>query len=427
MSMTGMTIAEKILAKHCGKEKVVPSELVNVDIDVILAHEVTTPPAISELERIGADRVFDPDRIIVTPDHFVPNKDEKSAELAKRLRDWVRRHKIKNYYEIGRHGICHTMLLEQGHIGPGMVVVCGDSHTCTHGVAGAFGWGVGSTELAAAIATGKVWLEVPETIKVVINGKLRKGVYSKDVILCVLSKLGVAGATDKVIEFSGPAIDGMEVEDRVTLTNMTVEAGATLGIINPDRKLLDYLSRRTKRKFEMVRSDPDARYSEVLNFDVSGLEPMVSVPPLPSNGRPVSKVKGIKIDQAVIGSCTNGRIADLREAAKIVKGRKVAEYVRMIVIPATTEIWKQANREGLLDIFTEAGATVSAPTCGPCLGGHMGVLAAGEVAIASTNRNFVGRMGSPKSLVYIASPATVAASAIAGEITDPRKLFSKKL
>jgi len=419
--MAGMTIAEKILAKHCGKEKVVPGELVNIDIDVILAHEVTTPPAISELERIGADRVFDPDRIIVTPDHFVPNKDEKSAELAKRLRDWVKKHGIKNYYEIGRHGICHTMLLEQGHVGPGMVVVCGDSHTCTHGVAGAFGWGVGSTELAAAIATGKVWLEVPETIKVVINGKLQKGVYSKDVILHVLSRLGVSGANDKVIEFHGPVIDAMEVEDRVTLTNMAVEAGATLGIINPDRKLLDYLSKRTDRKFDVLRSDPDAKYSETFNFDVSRLEPMVGVPPLPSNGRQARTLKGIKIDQAVIGSCTNGRLRDLREAARIMKGRKVAEYVRMIVIPATTEIWKQANREGLLDIFTEAGAAVSAPTCGPCLGGHMGVLAAGEVAIASTNRNFTGRMGSPKSKVYIASPATVAASAVAGEIVDPRK------
>lgn len=427
MNMRGMTITEKILAKHCGRKKVVPGEFVNVDIDIILAHEVTTPPAISELEKLGVDRVFDPDRIVVTPDHFVPNKDEKSAELAKRLRDWVKRHKIRNYYEIGRHGICHTILLEQGHVGPGMIVVCGDSHTCTHGVAGAFGWGVGSTELAAAIATGKVWLEVPETIKIVINGKLRKGVYSKDVILYVLSKIGVAGATDKVIEFSGTAIDAMEVEDRVTITNMTVEAGATLGIINPDKKLLDYLRQRTDRKFEAVRSDPDAKYAEVFEFDVSGLEPMVGVPPLPSNGRPVKNVKGVKIDQAVIGSCTNGRIRDLREAARILKGRKVANFVRMIVIPATTEVWKQANREGLLDIFTEAGATVSTPTCGPCLGGYMGVLAAGEVAIASTNRNFVGRMGSPKSLVYIASPATVAASAIKGEITDPRKLFRKKL
>lgn len=416
-----MTITEKILAKHCGKESVVPGELVNVGIDIILAHEVTTPAAISALENVNLDKVFDPDKIVVTPDHFVPNKDEKSADLAKRLREWVKRHKIKNYYEIGRHGICHTILLEQGHVGPGMIVVCGDSHTCTHGVAGAFGWGVGSTELAAAIATGKVWFEVPETIKVVINGKLKKGVYSKDVILKIISKLGVAGATDKVIEFSGSTIDEMEVEDRVTLTNMAVEAGATVGIINPDRKLMNYLKERTDKKFDMVQSDPDANYSETLEFDVSNLEPLVGAPPLPSNGKPVKDVKNVKVDQAVIGSCTNGRIQDLREAAKILKGHKVAPFVRMIIIPATTDIWKQANEEGLFDIFTEAGATVSTPTCGPCLGGHMGVLADGEVAIASTNRNFVGRMGSPKSFVYIASPATVAASAIKGEITGPEE------
>ncbi len=417
----GMTISEKILAKHCGKTKVSPGELVSVDVDVILAHEVTTPPAINELARLGVDRVFDPRKIVVTPDHFVPNKDEKSAELAKTLRDWVRRHRIKNYYEMGRHGICHTILLEQGHVGPGMIVVCGDSHTCTHGVAAAFGWGVGSTELAAAIATGKVWLEVPETIRMKITGELQKGVYSKDVILHVLSKLGVAGATDKVIEFCGSAIDAMEVEDRVTLTNMAVEAGATLGIINPDGKLMEYLGKRAKRKFEPASSDTDAKYAEIREFDVSRLEPMVGMPPLPSNGMRVSDVKGVGIDQAVVGSCTNGRIADLREAARILRGRKVADFVRMIVIPATMSVWKQANKEGLLDVFAEAGAVVSTPTCGPCLGGHMGVLASGEVAVASTNRNFVGRMGSPKSQVYIASPATVAASAVAGEITDPRR------
>ena len=419
----GATITEKILAKHAGRESVSPGELLNVDIDLVLAHEVTTPPAISELEKLGIDRVFDPERIVVTPDHFVPNKDEKSADLAKRLRDWVKRHNIKNYYEVGRHGICHTMLIEQGHIGPGMIVVAGDSHTCTHGVMGAFGWGVGSTELAAAIATGKLWLEVPETIKVVVEGKLPKGVYSKDVILYVLSQIGVSGATDKVLEFAGSTIDELEVEDRATITNMAVEAGATVGIINPDQKVFDYLSKRTNKKFDPVSSDPDAEYSEVHCFEVSSLEPLVGVPPLPSNGRPVGELKGVKIDQAVVGSCTNGRIQDLREAAKILKGRKVAPFVRMIVIPATTSIWKQALKEGLFDIFTEAGAAVSTPTCGPCLGAHMGVLAAGEVAIASTNRNFVGRMGSPKSSVYIASPATVAASAVRGEITDPREFL----
>ncbi|MFH1586595.1 MAG: 3-isopropylmalate dehydratase large subunit [Candidatus Diapherotrites archaeon] len=415
------TITEKILAKHCGKEEVSPGELVNIDLDLILAHEVTTPPAISALEKNGIDRVFDPDKIVVTPDHFVPNKDEKTAELAKRLRDWVKRHKIKNYYEIGRHGICHTILIENGHVLPGMTVVAGDSHTCTHGVVGAFGMGIGSTELAAAIATGKSWFIVPETIKVEINGELGKGVYSKDVMLQVLSKLGVDGATDKVIEYVGSTVDEMEVEDRVVLTNMAVEAGATLGIMNPDKKTIKYVEQRSSRKYDLVKSDDDANFASHKKFDVSNLEPMVAVPSLPSNGKPVSNVKDVNIDQAVVGSCTNGRIGDLREAAAVLKGNKVHKDVRMLVIPATTKIYKQALREGLLEQFIDAGAAVSTPTCGPCLGGHMGVLAEGERCIASTNRNFVGRMGHPKSEVYLASPATVAASAIEGKVADPRK------
>jgi len=415
------TITEKILAKHSGNKEVKPGDLVNIDLDVILCHEVTTPPAITALKEMDMDIVFDPDKIVVTPDHFVPNKDEKSAELAKRLRDWVKKHKIKNYYEIGRHGICHTILIEQGHIVPGETVVAGDSHTCTHGAVGAFGMGIGSTELAAAIATGKCWFRVPSTIKVNINGKLGKGVYSKDVILKVISILGVDGATDQVIEFSGTTVKDMDFEDRITLTNMAVEAGATVGIIEPDQKTIEYVKARSNKKFEIIKSDPDAKYAKVIDVDVSDLEPLAGVPPLPSNAKPISKINNIKVDQAVIGSCTNGRINDLREAAKILKGNKVHEYVRMIVIPATTDIWKQAEKEGLFKIFTEAGATISTPTCGPCLGGHMGVLAAGETCIASTNRNFVGRMGHPKSHVYIASPATVAASAIEGKITDPRR------
>ena len=415
------TITEKILAKHSGNKEVKPGDLVNIDLDVILCHEVTTPPAITALKEMDMDIVFDPDKIVVTPDHFVPNKDEKSAELAKRLRDWVKKHKIKNYYEIGRHGICHTILIEQGHIVPGETVVAGDSHTCTHGAVGAFGMGIGSTELAAAIATGKCWFRVPSTIKVNINGKLGKGVYSKDVILKVISILGVDVATDQVIEFSGTTVKDMDFEDRITLTNMAVEAGATVGIIEPDQKTIEYVKARSNKKFEIIKSDPDAKYAKVIDVDVSDLEPLAGVPPLPSNAKPISKINNIKVDQAVIGSCTNGRINDLREAAKILKGNKVHEYVRMIVIPATTDIWKQAEKEGLFKIFTEAGATISTPTCGPCLGGHMGVLAAGETCIASTNRNFVGRMGHPKSHVYIASPATVAASAIEGKITDPRR------
>lgn len=415
------TISEKILARHCGKNKVEVGELVNIDLDLILAHEVTTPPAVSALEGMGMDVVFDREKIVVTPDHFIPAKDEKSANLAKRLREWVRRHKIKYYYEIGRHGICHSILMEKGHVRPGMTIVGGDSHMCTHGVLGAFSMGIGSTELAAAIATGKCWFDVPATIRVNAFGSLGRGVYSKDVALHIVSELGVDGATDRVLEFGGSTIDGMEVEDRVPITNMAVEAGATVGIINPDEKTTAYVRARTKKPFEVVASDPDAEYEKVFNFNVSKLEPLVAVPPLPSNAKPVSKIGDIKIDQAVVGSCTNARIDDIRVAAKIMAGRKVADYVRMIVIPATTDIWRQADEEGLFKILTDAGATISTPTCGPCLGGHMGVLAEGEVCIASTNRNFVGRMGHPKSFVYIASPATVAASAIEGRITDPRR------
>jgi 3-isopropylmalate/(R)-2-methylmalate dehydratase large subunit len=422
----GKTITEKILAAHCGKDSVSPGELVHVDVDVILAHEVTTPPAIEELKKRGMDRVFDPHKIVVTPDHFVPNKDEKSAELSKQLREWVNRHAISHYYEVGRHGICHTLLLEQGHVGPGMIVVCGDSHTCTHGVVGAFGWGVGSTELAAAIATGRVWFEVPETIKVDISGTLQPGVYSKDAMLYVLSQLGVRGALASVLEFTGETIDSLDVEDRVTMTNMAVEAGATVGMINPDEKTMRYLAERTNTSFPMICSDANASYAREHAFEVSTIEPYVAVPPLPSNGQGVSQVEGISIDQGIIGSCTNGRIRDLREAANILQGRSVASSVRLIIIPATMQIWKQASREGLLDVFVEAGAAISTPTCGPCLGSHMGVLAAGEVAIASTNRNFVGRMGSPDSEVYLASPATVAASAVRGEISDPRQFMGER-
>lgn len=416
----GSTIVEKIIAAHSDKDSVKPGDLVEISLDRILAHEVTTPPSITSLEKMDMDRVFDPEKIIVTPDHFIPAKDEKSATLAKRLREWVQKHNIKHYYEIGRHGVCHTIMLEQGHVGPGMTVVAGDSHTCTHGVVGAFAFGIGSTELAAAIATGRIWLRVPETIKVNITGKLQKGVYAKDVILKVISKLGVAGATDMVIEFTGETVKDLGVEDRVALSNMAVEAGATSGIIAPDDKTIAYVEGKGVKDYKVYTADDDAEYHEVYDFDVSDLEPSVGVPPLPSNVKPVKDVD-MKVDQAVIGSCTNGRIQDLRETAEVLKGNKVADYVRMIIIPATTDIWVQANKEGLFKIFTDAGATISTPTCGPCLGGHMGVLAAGETAIASTNRNFVGRMGSPKSNVFIASPATVAASAIEGKITDPRK------
>jgi 3-isopropylmalate/(R)-2-methylmalate dehydratase large subunit len=417
----GMTITEKILANHAGKEEVKPGEIINAVIDIIMCHDITTPPAIDMLYKRGIKKVFDPKKVIVTPDHFVPNKDIKSAELANRLRKWVKACNIQNYYEVGRHGVCHALLPEQGHILPGELIIGADSHTCTYGAFGAFSTGVGSTDLAAALATGKLWFKVPETVKFVVDGKLPKGVYSKDVILHIISDIGVDGALYKAVEFEGTTIRDLSVEARMTITNMAIEAGAKSGIIQADDKVLDYVTRRTNKKFEVVSSDKDAVYSEVRHYDVSKLEPTVAFPHLPSNGKSVSKVKDIKIDQAWLGSCTNGRIEDLRIAASIIKGKRIAKDTRMIVIPATTDIWKQANKEGLLDIFVDFGATVSAPTCGACLGGHMGVLAEGEKCVSSSNRNFVGRMGHPKSEVYLASPAIVAASAIEGKIADPRR------
>jgi len=418
----GATLVEKILAAHSGRDKVTPGEIVNADIDIIMCHDVTTTPAIELLEKYGIKRVFDPDRIVIMPDHFVPNKDIKAAEMVKRIREWAKEQNIKNFYEIGRHGICHALLPEQGYVKPGTTIICGDSHTTTHGAFGAFATGVGSTDLAAALATGKLWFKVPETILVEIKGKVPDGVYAKDIILKVISILGVDGATYKAIEFTGEVVEQMSMESRMTMCNMAIEAGGKVGVIEPDEITFDYLRRTgVEDDFTIYRSDDDARFSDVIKLDVSEMEPVVAFPHLPSNVKNVSEAEGIRIDQAFLGSCTNGRLEDLRVAAEVLKGRKIAEHVRMIVIPATTEIWKQADREGLLYTFMEAGATVSTPTCGPCLGGHMGILASGERCISSTNRNFVGRMGSPESEVYLASPATVAASAIDGKIADPRK------
>ncbi|MBO8151219.1 MAG: 3-isopropylmalate dehydratase large subunit [Candidatus Marinimicrobia bacterium] len=418
----GATLVEKILAAHSGRDKVTPGEIVNADIDIIMCHDVTTTPAIELLEKYGIKRVFDPDRIVIMPDHFVPNKDIKAAEMVKRIREWAKEQNIKNFYEIGRHGICHALLPEQGYVKPGTTIICGDSHTTTHGAFGAFATGVGSTDLAAALATGKLWFKVPETILVEIKGKVPDGVYAKDIILKVISILGVDGATYKAIEFTGEVVEQMSMESRMTMCNMAIEAGGKVGVIEPDEITFDYLRRTgVEGDFTIYRSDDDARFLDVIKLDVSEMEPVVAFPHLPSNVKNVSEAEGIRIDQAFLGSCTNGRLEDLRVAAEVLKGRRIAEHVRMIVIPATTEIWKQADREGLLYTFMEAGATVSTPTCGPCLGGHMGILASGERCISSTNRNFVGRMGSPESEVYLASPATVAASAIDGKIADPRK------
>ncbi len=418
--MTGQTITEKILQSHAGEE-VIPGKIINAKLDVIMCHDVTTPPAISMLQKLGKDRVFDRKKVIVTPDHFIPNKDIQSAELAKRLREWAKKHKIEHYYELGSHGVCHAILPEQGHVLPGQVIVGADSHTCTYGALGAFSTGIGSTDIAYAIATGKLWFRVPESMLFTVNGKLGKGVFSKDLILHIISMIGVDGALYKAMEFSGEAIEKLSTEARMTITNMAIEAGAKSGIIAPDKETKDYLKERTKEKFVMLKSDEDASYSDRMEINAAELEPVAACPSLPSNVKKAGELKGIKIDQAYLGSCTNGRIEDLRVAAKIIKGEKIKEGIRMMVVPATTEIYRQANKEGLIDDFINFGAAVSTPTCGACLGGHMGVLAAGERCISSTNRNFVGRMGHVKSEVYLASPATVAASAIEGRIADPRR------
>jgi 3-isopropylmalate/(R)-2-methylmalate dehydratase large subunit len=417
----GMTITEKILARAAGKKKVVPGELVDARIDIVMCHDVTTPPAISMLEERGIDKVFDPEKIVVTPDHFQPAKDIKSAELHKRLDAWAKRHKIRHYYKLGRAGVCHALLPEQGHIRPGEVIVGSDSHTCTYGAFAAFSTGIGSTDAAAAIATGQLWFKVPASMKFVLNGSLRPGVYSKDVILAVIARIGVDGALYRAMEFVGPALAEMSMEARMTITNMAIEAGAKNGIIGFDDVTRQYLDERLKEKtcYAVYDSDSDVEYYATKEFDCSSLEPMVALPHLPSGGVPVGECAGREMDQAYIGSCTNGRIEDLRIAADILDGKQVA--IRTIVVPSTPEVWKQAKDEGLFDIFYDAGCVIAAPTCGACLGGFMGVLAAGEKCISTTNRNFVGRMGHPESEVYLASPATAAASAVEGKITDPRK------
>ncbi len=447
-----MTITEKILARASGQKKVVPGQLIDAKLDVVLFIDVTGPAAIKMLEAQGIDKVFDREKIVVTPDHFQPAKDIQSADLHKRLDDWARRHNIKYYYRLGRAGVCHALLPEQGHIRPGEVIIGPDSHTCTHGAFAAFSTGVGSTDLAAAIATGNLWFKVPASMKFILNGKLGHGVYSKDVILKIIGRIGVDGALYRAMEFVGPALADMSMEARMTITNMAIEAGAKNGIIGFDKVTKHYLDEHlsaslrgseateaisTSRKSEIAtpaggglamtgrytifESDKDAEYVAVEEFNCSKIEPMVALPHLPSNAVPVTECAGKKMDQAYIGSCTNGRIEDLRIAAKILKGKQAA--IRTIIVPATPSIWKQAKDEGLFDIFYEAGCVISAPTCGACLGGFMGVLAEGEKCISTTNRNFVGRMGHPKSEVYLASPATAAASAIEGKLTDPRKFL----
>jgi 3-isopropylmalate/(R)-2-methylmalate dehydratase large subunit len=416
----GATITEKILAAHSGRERVRPGEIINARLDLVVAHEVTTPPAIVQLEKLGVRKVFDPSRIVVTPDHFVPNKDIKTAEMTKKLRRWADEQKIEHYYELGNHGICHALVPEKGHVLPGMTVVNADSHTCTLGALGAFATGVGSTDLAAALATGELWFRVPETMLFDVKGKLQPGVYSKDLILHIISKIGCDGANYRAMEYRGECISSLSVESRMTVCNMAAEAGAKNAIIPVDDVTIQYVRERTDAPYEIYTADPDAEYFSVMEIDAAALEPVVAVPFLPSNGRAVGEVAGTMVDQVYIGSCTNARIEDLRVAASIIKGHRIARGVRTIVVPATSDIWREALKEGLLEVFADAGCVVSTATCGACLGGHMGVLGEGERCLSTTNRNFVGRMGARTSEVFLASPATAAATALTGFITDPR-------
>lgn len=416
----GMTITEKIIAEHAGVKEVKPGEFVSAKIDLALANDITAPLAIESFNNAGAQKVFDPKKIALVLDHFQPAKDVAAAEQAKQIREFARKHKIAHFFDCGRAGIEHALLPEQGMVLPGELVIGADSHTCTYGALGAFSTGVGSTDLAAAMITGECWLKVPETIKVLYVGERNQWVTGKDMILHTIGLIGVEGARYQALEFKGPAIASLPQADRFTMCNMAIEAGAKNGIIVPDDKTKNWLKGRLHgRKPNYLKSDKDAKYAQNIKIDVSKIEPLVAKPSSPANVAPASECSDVEIDQVVIGSCTNGWIEDLRIAAKILAGARVHQNVRLIVIPATQIIYRQAIREGLVDTFIRAGASVSTPTCGPCLGGHMGVLAEGERAVATTNRNFVGRMGHPKSEVYLSSPAVAAASAIKGRIAVP--------
>jgi len=416
-----MTLAEKILAAHAGKKTVNPGEFLNVRVDMVLANDITAPIAINEFRRLGVSRVFDPKKIVLVPDHFTPNKDIASAEQSKMMREFAREQGT-NYFEVGEGGIEHVLLHEQGLVLPGDVVIGADSHTCTYGALGAFATGMGSTDIAMAMATGDIWMKVPPTIKCVFHGALGKWVGGKDLILYTIGRIGVDGALYAAMEFSGEAIDALPLSGRFTMANMAIEAGAKAGLFRADAKTMEYVKPRAKRKFTVYQPDADAAYAQTIEYDVSELEPQVSLPHSPANARPVSQVGDVAVDQSVIGSCTNGRLEDLRVAAGILKGRKVHPGLRCIVLPGTQQVYLDALKEGLIEVFVRAGAAVSTPTCGPCLGGHMGVLAEGESCVSTTNRNFVGRMGATGSKVYLAGPAVAAASAVAGKIVSPDNL-----
>jgi 3-isopropylmalate/(R)-2-methylmalate dehydratase large subunit len=415
-----MTLAEKILAAHSGKKQVGAGDFINCQVDLVLSNDITAPIAIREFRKLGV-KVFDPQKVVMVPDHFVPNKDINSAEQARLMREFAHEQGII-YFEVGEMGIEHVLLPEQGLVLPGDVVVGADSHTCTYGAVGAFATGMGSTDIAAAMATGDIWMKVPPTIKFVFRGWPRKWVGGKDLILYTIGRIGVDGALYASMEFTGEAIDSLPMSGRFTMANMAIEAGAKAGLFKVDEKTLSYINSRAKRKYTVYEPDADANYAQVYEWDISKIEPQVAAPHLPSNVKPVSQFSDVRIDQSVIGSCTNGRLEDLQVAAAIIKGRKISPAVRCIIIPGTQQVYLEALKEGLIEIFIKAGAVVSTPTCGPCLGGHMGVLASGERAISTTNRNFVGRMGSPKSEVYLANPAVAAASAVAGRIVSPEDI-----
>jgi len=418
----GMTMTQKILAAHAGLSEVKAGQLIEADLDLVLGNDITSPVAINEMKKFDTETVFDKDKIALVMDHFIPNKDIKSAENCKCCRDFACRHEISNYFDVGQMGIEHALLPEKGLVVAGDAVIGADSHTCTYGALGAFSTGVGSTDMAAGMVTGKAWFKVPSALKFELVGKPGGWVSGKDVILHIIGMIGVDGALYKSMEFTGEGIKNLTMDDRFTICNMAIEAGGKNGIFPVDDLAVQYMKEHSKREFTVYEADPDAEYDEVYTIDLSELKPTVAFPHLPENTKTIGSFGDITVDQSVIGSCTNGRIDDMRIAAKVMKGRKVAKNVRCIVIPATQEIYLQAMREGLLEIFIEAGAIVSTPTCGPCLGGYMGILAAGERCISTTNRNFVGRMGHVDSEVYLASPAIAAASAITGKISAPEEL-----
>lgn len=417
-----MTMAEKILAAHAGLEEVVPGQLIECDLDLVLSNDVTSPIAIKEFSKVGVEKVFDPTKIALVPDHYVPNKDIAAAEQAKMTREFAHAQGITHYYEVGCMGVEHALLPEQGVVGAGDLIIGADSHTCTYGALGAFATGVGSTDAAIGYATGKAWFKVPESILFNINGELRPGVTGKDIILHIIGMIGVDGALYAAMEFRGNAIENLSMDERLSISNMAIEAGGKAGLIAVDNVTRKYMDGRVEKPYTEYHSDPDAQYAKVYDIDAADIVPTVAFPHLPSNTRPASEARDITIDQSVIGSCTNGRIEDMRQAAEILKGRKVHPNVRCIIIPATQQVYRQCIDEGLMDIFLDANCAVSTPTCGPCLGGYMGILAAGERAIATTNRNFVGRMGDPTSEVYLSSPVVAAASAILGHIGLPEDL-----